>query len=104
MAEKTPKALAMLLMAKNHPDMTPSPDEADDSDPSMSGEGPEAPVDQNLADAAHDIITAIKMDNENSLASALQDFVDMCGTGGASGAAESTAADESPAEGEVEGG
>jgi hypothetical protein len=104
MPDKSPKGLALLLLAKKHPDMKPSEDTAMNpaNEEDNMDEGADAP-DQDLVDGAHDVLMAIAMKNEEQLASALKDFVDMCGDASGSEAPESPESDEEMPN-EVEGG
>lgn len=95
----TPKALALLLMAKKHPDMKSTETMPEDNMPEdMPNEGTANP---DLVDAAHDIIVALDTKNEEGLASALEDFVSLCEK---NGPAVESAPSEPEGPPEVEGG
>jgi hypothetical protein len=101
MADKSPKGLALLLMAKKHPEMDQPSAGPDDMPVSDADSAP--PVDENLIDCSHDVLVAIEQKNEEQLAAALKDFVDMCSSAPAE-APETPEASEGEENPEVEGG
>jgi hypothetical protein len=103
MADKSPKGLALLLMAKKHPDMKPSDEEDTAMNPANEpgGDSGDAGGNQDLTDAAHDVLVAVRSGNEEALANALEDFVSLCDK---SEAPAETAPSEPEGPPEVEGG
>lgn len=89
---KSPKGMALLLLAKKHPDMKSSEEDAPPAD-----DGADAgAADSSSTDAASDILDAIKSGDAASLAAALKDFMTLADT------EEEPAANE-PAEDEAQG-
>ena len=77
MAEKSPHSMAMLLLAKKHPEMSSHEDPGDGPADGPEG-GPEDGEDSGLVAAAHDVLSAIEGKDANALAESLEDFFSLC--------------------------